>query len=395
MKGEPVSSGYTGIPTEMFMKRVSRLKEKVVDAGLDGVFVFSDEYRPGNTVYLSDYRPINMIEESPEGVYVAPGQETVLFLGAINAQAARKVSWIDDVRAMEELHPFFNHLVGANNSGMLRVGLIGDELLPVHYYRKLIEPLTDAGLVSADELLIELRKIKDQHEISRMHEAARLGDLAIQAAIDRLKEGEATELDLCASAEYVIRSNGGEVGSATVLSSGNNTEAPTWRPTNKVIGLGEAVLIDVSPSFRGYCTDVAVTIFNGKPAGVKAKVLDFSREVVLNLVERLKPGQPASFIYDCFLEKVQATGYADYFVPYAKGLRAVGHSVGLDVVERPNLDSDSAFLLEPGMTLGVKFDLHGFDFGGLRMEIVVVMEENGCRPLNEAVEQVQQHYKDW
>ena len=70
---------------------------------------------------------------------------------------------------------------------------------------------------------------------------------------------------------------------------------------------------------------------------------------------------------------------------YAKGMRAVGHGVGLDVVEWPNLDKESKFPLEPGMVLGVKFDLHGFDFGGIRQEVEVLVEENSCRSLNDII----------
>lgn len=46
------------------------------------------------------------------------------------------------------------------------------------------------------------------------------------------------------------------------------------------------------------------------------------------------------------------------------------------------MDDDSTFLLEPGMTLALKFDLHGLDWGGLRIEAVMVVEEKGCRSLN-------------
>jgi len=56
-------------------------------------------------------------------------------------------------------------------------------------------------------------------------------------------------------------------------------------------------------------------------------------------------------------------------------------------VEWPNLDADSELILEPGMTLGVKFDLHGFDFGEIRIEVDVLVEEDGCRPLNAIIDE--------
>jgi len=90
-------------------------------------------------------------------------------------------------------------------------------------------------------------------------------------------------------------------------------------------------------------------------------------------------------VHDMMLERLAPLGYTDNFAPYAKGLRGVGHGVGVDVVEPPNLSSDSDFMLEPGMTLAIKFDLHGMKAGGLRAEVVVLITETGVRPLNKLI----------
>lgn len=58
----------------------------------------------------------------------------------------------------------------------------------------------------------------------------------------------------------------------------------------------------------------------------------------------------------------------------------MGHGGGLDVVE-------ATFLLAPGMTLAIKFDLHGFDCGGIRQEVVVAVEEGRCQALHGILEE--------
>ena len=113
--------------------------------------------------------------------------------------------------------------------------------------------------------------------------------------------------------------------------------------------------------------------------------MDISKQIHQTVIDKLNPGERASTIYDYFLKETTKHGYRDEFMLYAKGMRAVGHGVGLDVVEWPNLDKDSNFTLEPGMVLGVKFDLHGFDFGGIRQEVEVLVEENRCRSLNDII----------
>jgi len=383
-----MKKGYSGMTVDVFRNRVARLLKEIQEKALDGLLLFSDEYRPGYTVYISDYKPINVIEESPEGVFISAKGEVVLFLGAINVQAAKKVSWIEDIRSVETLPEFFNVQRDRVNGRKLKIGLVGEALLPVKYYRRLQAALADNDFIYMDDILTSMRQIKNDQEILLMEKAAEIGDASIRSALERMKRGKVSEIELCATAEFTIRKRGGDIGSATVLSSGMNTEAPTWRPTHKEIDIGEAVLIDMAPSYNGYCSDVAVTVFNGKVDGEKKKPLALSKDILLETIAFMKPGEPASSIYDSFLKQTKKYGYEDYFTPYAQGLRAVGHSVGLDVVERPNLDSDATFLMEPGMTLGVKFDLHGFDFGGLRMEAVVLVERNGCRSLNKIIEEI-------
>ena len=159
-------------------------------------------------------------------------------------------------------------------------------------------------------------------------------------------------------------------------------EVPTWRPTHKKIMDGEAVIIDVAPAYKGYATDVAVTVINGKASDEQKSVLCAARDAVVRSIEALKPGEPASRIYDMFLHYAKKNHVEEYFEPYAKGLRAVGHSIGLDCVERPNLDVDASFIMVPGMTLATKLDLHGMSWGGLRIEAVMLVEENKCTSLN-------------
>ena len=67
------------------------------------------------------------------------------------------------------------------------------------------------------------------------------------------------------------------------------------------------------------------------------------------------------------------------------GTRGTGHGVGLDVVEFPDLNKTSDFILYPKMTLAVKLDLHDLEEQGLRVEQVVEVTPEGTRPLNNLI----------
>lgn len=383
-----VTEGFSGLPRAVFEERIRRMQREVQAGSLDAAFVFSDEYRPGNTMYFSDYKPINVIEESPQGVYIPPDGDPVVFLGGINAQAARRRSWVADIRDIETVGDFFADL--RNPGKRLRLGLVGKALLPVKYYEMLLRWIQVDDIIDFDDALIKLRSIKSKEEVDLMQRAAEIGDDSIREAIALLRGSKSpvSENDLAARGEYIIRACGADIGSATVLSAGLNTAEPTWRPTTeKLIDLGDAVLIDMNPAFRGYCSDVSVTVFHGKVDGVKAEASQCVKDILSSVVTKMKPGMPASFVFDYFRAGAAAHGFEKHFLQYAKGMRAVGHGVGMDIVERPNLSAESAFLLEPGMTLALKLDLHGFDFGGIRMEADCVVEQNGCRYLNRILDE--------
>ena len=65
-----MTTGFTGLAESVFRARVQKVQEELSDKKLDALFVFSDEYRPGYTIYFSDYFPVNVIEESPQGVFI-------------------------------------------------------------------------------------------------------------------------------------------------------------------------------------------------------------------------------------------------------------------------------------------------------------------------------------
>ena len=62
--------------------RNDRLRQKMRQEGLDALIVFSDEYRSGHGTYLTGYKPINVIEKSPQVVMYVGMSRRSCCLGA-------------------------------------------------------------------------------------------------------------------------------------------------------------------------------------------------------------------------------------------------------------------------------------------------------------------------
>jgi Xaa-Pro aminopeptidase len=377
----PKSGASSAITPEEYADRIRRTRHRMAAEELDALFIFSDEYRPGHAMYYTGFRTVNMIEESSEAVYLPLEGDPVVFTGSLNTFAARRDSMIPDVRAVPRLAEEIRKLVAGSSRPVRRVGLVGDDLMPLKTFRMLQDGLGDVEFTDASDLVIAERQVKSPAEIDLLEQAGRIGDISLRASIRQTKPGM-TEAELVGIGEHVTRMVGGEFFGAYIAVSGPNTDLPTWRSSDREVQEGEQLMLDYAPVVEGYCGDVAVTVAVGEVSEEQRAALDFAWHAGSQMMSFMQPGRPAHEVFDKTLELVRRAGYEDNFLPYTTGMRAVGHGVGLDVVEPPDLGPGSMWTMQPGMVLAAKFDLHGFSWGGLRVEHVVAIEADGPRALN-------------
>ena len=373
-----------GISTDELKQRTENLRRRMKEEGYDALIIYSDEYRSGHSTYVTNYKPINVIEESPQLVLIVGDNAPVVFLGRLNAYAAKDMCWIDDVRGIHRPYTDFPQVFEPIVGRASKFGLIGKNILPFEIYEQLVDAVPEAVIENRDDIMLNLRKIKTEAEIALMEEAAEINDAVLKKAAKAVKVGM-TEIQVAGLAEGLAREMNADIGSATVVMSGPNTNYPAWRATDRKIQPGEFVMLDFNPAIGHYCNDGGITILMPGADPEQERALIVGHRALKKVIPTIKPGITARSIFDTLLEELEPHGFAKNFTPYAKGLRGVGHAVGLDVVEPPNLSSDSDFELEAGMTLAVKLDLHDLPGGGYRIEVVVAVTEDGVRPLNKLV----------
>ncbi|MDE0210577.1 MAG: Xaa-Pro peptidase family protein [Boseongicola sp.] len=372
------------ISHEELKQRTESLRRRMKSEGYDALVIYSDEYRSGHSSYITNYRPLNVIEESPQLVILIGDRPPVVLLGRLNAYAAKDLCWIDDVRGIhrpfKDLPDIFAPIVGRQS----KIGLIGKNILPVEIYERISEAVPQAAFEARDDIMLDLRKIKSAAEIALMARAAEINDEVLRQAVKLVKVGM-TEVQVAGVAENIARKLNADIGSATVVMSGPNTKYPAWRAMDRKIEPGDYVMLDFNPAIGHYCNDGGITILMPGADPEQERALVVGHRTLKKVIPTIRPGITARSIFDTLLAELEPEGLAEHFTPYAKGMRGVGHAVGLDVVEPPNLSSDSDFELEAGMTLAIKLDLHDLIGGGYRIEVVVAVTESGVRPLNKLV----------
>ncbi len=86
----------------------------------------------------------------------------------------------------------------------------------------------------------------------------------------------------------------------------------------------------------------------------------------------IAPGKTGAEIDAVAREIISDAGYGEYF---GHGL---GHGVGLEIHENPRLSRRDDTVLEPGMVVTVEPGIYLPDFGGVRIEDMVVVTDEGC-----------------
>ena len=220
-----------------------------------------------------------------------------------------------------------------------------------------------------------LRVIKNEEELAWMERAEQIGDEAFSYILGELRPG-ISELEVAAKLEYFMRSNGAEkVSFDAIVASGLNSAMPHAVPTGKLLEKGDFVTLDFGCKYQGYCSDMTRTVVIGKADSRQKEIYQIVLDAQLAALEGLRPGMTGAEGDRLAREAIEKAGYGEYF---GHGL---GHSVGLEIHEKPALSMKDQTVLCPGMIETVEPGIYIPGFGGVRIEDMVVLTETGIRNL--------------
>lgn len=229
--------------------------------------------------------------------------------------------------------------------------------------------------IPLEEKLARLRSVKDEEEIAKMARAEQIGDEAFSYILTELKPG-VTELEIAAKLEYYMRSHGAQEKSFdTIVASGLHSAMPHAVPSEKVLERGDFVTLDFGCKYQGYCSDMTRTVVIGKASERQKEIYRIVLEAQKTALAGLRAGMTGVEGDRMAREVIEKAGYGEYF---GHGL---GHSVGLEIHEKPALSFKDDSVIQPGVIETVEPGIYVPGFGGVRIEDMVVVTEDGCRNL--------------
>lgn len=206
--------------------------------------------------------------------------------------------------------------------------------------------------------------IKSPEEINVIREGGRLLSDALCAVVAAVRPGVTTE-ELDALAEKLLREGGGEPSFVGYKGRKNEQPFPTTMCTSinhevvhapatppRHLQEGDVVGLDIGVRFKGYCTDMAVTVGVGAVSDEARRLMTVTREAMMRGIEQAQPGKFVSDIGRAVQTHVEREGYG-----VVRDL--VGHGIGKNVHEEPRVPNyvDTRLApveLKPGMVICIE-----------------------------------------
>ncbi|MEC9451086.1 MAG: aminopeptidase P family protein [Chloroflexota bacterium] len=225
------------------------------------------------------------------------------------------------------------------------------------------------------------RIIKSEEEVRILQETINISDSAFNTVSKKINIGM-TEKDVAWEMEKEMRELGAESPSFdTIVASGINGSKPHHSPTDKLINNNEAITIDMGAKYKGYCSDLTRTIFIGEPDEKFKKIYTTVLRAQLISMETAQPEMTGEEIDKIARDIIAAEGYGEYFG------HSLGHGVGIEIHENPGVGPNSKNSIKPGMVYTIEPGIYIENWGGIRIEDMVIMTESGNNLISHALKE--------
>jgi Xaa-Pro aminopeptidase len=241
-----------------------------------------------------------------------------------------------------------------------------------------------ARFVTTKDIIENLRAVKTLQEIKYITKAQKIIDYIFNYVMNyvtksmRKKKGltesaVALEMERCAKKLGVD-----SMAFESIVASGPNAAAPHHRSGSRKIGNRNSLLLDFGVLVNGYHSDFTRTLFIGKPDKKQEKVYNTVLEAQTQAIKKIRSGVVASEVDAVARNYITQKKFGKYFT------HNTGHGIGLETHELPNLSPQSEDVLHKSVVVTVEPGIYIENWGGVRIEDMVLVSENGAEVLSKS-----------
>ena len=346
---------------DITMTRIEALKAKAQKQGKPGnLAIFNQQ----NITYFTNF-------SGAVALLIQENGDNILYVSGVNLEQAKVEAKNVTVQQLKRGESVIEKIAKQTQTNKLCV-----DLLSIESYQALARASGgEEKIEAANHLIRDMRRVKDQEEITLIKEACRLADIGLKAAGQAVQPG-VKEKDVAAEAEYAMRKAGSDgVAFDTIVASGHCCAYPHGTFLDRTIAEGDLVVVDLGATWRFYRSDITRTFVAGKPTEKQSKMFEAVKSAHRAALDAIAPNVLAKEVDSSARGVIGEAGFSDYFV------HNLGHGVGLEVHEAPILSPDSKDILEAGNVVTNEPGIYLPLYGGVRLEDTILVTEKGAEKL--------------
>jgi len=347
--------------------RITALRNELEENSLDAVLVFKNE----NRRYISGF--------TGTSGYVIITEKSAYFITDFRyiGQATDQCQGYEIIEHNND-KSIFNII---NSLGIKKIGF-EEDFVTYSQYTEFKDKLDHVTLLPLNGSINKLRKYKDENEIEDIAMAAYITDEAFGYICEFIKPA-VSERNIAMELENFMRRKGAsKISFDIIVASGVRSALPHGVASEKLVEKGDFVTMDFGCVYNGYCSDMTRTIVVGQANEKQKKIYNTVLETQLKALDAIRPGITGFEVDKVARDIITEKGYGDYF---GHGL---GHGVGLEIHEAPRLSPLGKDTLAQGMVVTVEPGIYIPDFGGVRIEDLLVVTEESHRILSKSPKQL-------
>ena len=315
------------LPQAEFQPRVDAVRREMARRDLDALVIYGDNYYFADLCYLTNYFP-----KVRGGIALVPRQGAIsllLNIGSRDVPFAKTLTWVDDVRASNQVGSDGAKLIKEKGFEKARIGLADSgQGFPLPQLEDMKNALPNASWQNCDGIVAPLRLAKTAREIGAMGEAGRLLNEVCVGAATFIKSGR-KEYEIVADIDRLARDKGAE--DIRILAGDTRLNPPSFKQAASV---GAHWALYLAVQHERYWAEAGRTYILADDAKLQAAYRK-AQEIVAAMAKQLKPNDSVAAI-DETARKELGEFYA------TASIYGLGHGIGLNQWEAPFLNNSDA-----------------------------------------------------
>lgn len=358
------------------MTRIQKVK-KLLNKNFDAILVSAVP----NIIYLTGFAGFSSQER--EAYLLLTKSGNYIFTDGRYFEAVRKIKSFQLIESSSD-KKFEDGLREIVAKEKIKKLVIDEGDIKVSELRK----IRKATSICFNENLIEdLRKVKNETEIKNIKKACELGDQTFKYILSEIKPG-ITEKEIAQKIEVFILKHKAQISFRPIVAFGSNSSFPHHVSSGKKLKKNEIILLDFGVKTEGgYCSDMTRTVFSGRASKEQKRIYKTVLEAQTKAIEFLKSSIinhqsiKSSNVDHAAREHIESQGFSS--IPHS-----LGHGIGLEVHEKPSISPRSKNELENGMVFSVEPGIYIPGYGGVRIEDLILLTAKGPQIITRANRQI-------